>query len=164
MWPDLVVVSTPILDFLPSVVKAQEPMCVQAFVSELAVEGFDEAVVRGLARPREVEHHTLLVSPDVEIAGDELRSLVDADILGIADVFADALQSQYDILAAITEARIDGGSEATEGVDDRKHADLAAGGELVVNKVHRPGLVDLTCIRSILAQLGLHATLRRFVA
>jgi hypothetical protein len=42
-------------------------------------------------------------------------------------------------------------------------ADLAAGGELVVNEVHRPGLVDPTCIGSILAQLGFHAALRRFV-
>src|SRR4051812_25761983 len=35
MWSDFVVVSTPILHFLPCVVKAQEPMRVQAFVSEL---------------------------------------------------------------------------------------------------------------------------------
>ena len=84
-------------------------MRVQAFVSELAVEGFDEAVVRRFARPREVQHDTLLVSPDIEIAGDKLRSLVNADRLGVADGFADALQSQYDILASIAEARIDGG-------------------------------------------------------
>ena len=51
MWPDFVVVSTPILHFLPCVVKAQEPMGVQTFTSELAVEGFDEAVVRRLAWP-----------------------------------------------------------------------------------------------------------------
>src|SRR5260370_15550694 len=125
-------------------------MGVQAFGSE-AVERFDEAVVRRLARPREVHHDILLVSPDIEIAGDDLRSLVDADRLGIADVFADALQSQHDILAAIAEARIDHWREATEGVDDRKHTDLPAGGELVVNEVHRPGLVDLTCISAVLA-------------
>ena len=164
MWPDFVVVSTPILHFLPCVVKAQEPMGVQAFTSELAVEGFDEAVVGRLAWPREVQHDALLVSPDIEIAGDELRPLVDADRLGIADGFADTLQSQHDILASITEAWIDGWREAAEDVDDRKHADLAAGGELIVDEVHRPGLVDLTCVGSILAQLGLHATLRRFVA
>jgi hypothetical protein len=68
------VVSTPILYFLPGVVKAQEPVRVQTFASELAIEGFDEAVVGRLARPREVQHDTLLVSPDTEIAGDELRS------------------------------------------------------------------------------------------
>jgi len=137
---------------------------VQTFASELAVEGFDEAVVRRLSRPREIQHDTLLVSPDIEIAGDELRSLVDANRLGIADGFADALQGQHDILASIAEAGIDGRREAAESIYNREHADLAAGGELVVNKVHRPGLVDLACLRPILAQLGLHATLRRFVA
>ncbi len=55
MGPDLVVVSTPILRFLPCVVKAR----VQAFLSGLAVERFDEAVVRGLGRPREVQQDTL---------------------------------------------------------------------------------------------------------
>lgn len=49
MGPDFVVVSTPILHFLPGVVKVQEPVRVQAFGSELAVEGFDEAIVRRLA-------------------------------------------------------------------------------------------------------------------
>ena len=59
---------------------------------------------------------------------------------------------------------IDGWREAAESVYDREYAYLAAGGELVVNKVHRPGLVDLACLRPILTQLGLHATLRRFLA
>lgn len=164
MGPDLIVVSTPILHFLPCIVKAQEPMRVQTFASELSVEGFDEAVVRRLTRPREVQHDTFLVSPDIEIPGDELRSLVNADRLGIANGFADALQGQHDIFASIAKTRIDGRREATESVHDREHTDLAAGGELVVNEVHRPGLVDLTCFRPILTQLCLHAALRRFVA
>ena len=84
MGPDFVVVSTPILHFLPCVVKAQEPVRVQAFASELAVEGFDEAIVRGFAWSREIQHDTLLVSPDIEIARDKLRSLVDADRLGVS--------------------------------------------------------------------------------
>ena len=106
MGPDFVVVSTPILHFLPCVVKAQEPMCVQAFASELAVEGFDEAVVGRLAWPREVQHDTLLVSPDIEIAGNELRSLFDADRLGIADGFADALGNAAGVLVTPLEFRI----------------------------------------------------------
>src|SRR6187200_3217156 len=164
MWPDLVVVSTPILHFLSCVVKAQEPMGVQTFASELAVERFDEAVVGRLTRPREIQHDTLLVSPDVEIARDELRSLVDADRLGIANGFADAFQRQYDILASIAKTRIDCRREAAKGIHDREHADLAAGGKLVVNEIHRPGLVDLACFHSVLAQLGLDATLRGLVA
>src|ERR1700710_2397077 len=116
MWPDLVVVSTPILHFLPCVVKAQEPVRVQTFAPELAVERFDEAVVGRLARPREVQHGTFLVSPDIEIAGNELRSLVDPDRLGIANGFADALQSQHDILSSIAKTWIDGWRVAAEGV------------------------------------------------
>ena len=136
MGPDFVIVSTPILHFLPGVVKAQEPVGVQAFASELAVEGLDEAIVRRLSRPREVQHDALLVSPEIEIAGDKLRSLVDADRLGIANGFADALQGQHDILASIAEARIDGWREAAEGVHDREHADLrpVAGGQSGVSQ------------------------------
>lgn len=78
MWPDFVKSLPPLLHFLPGVVKGQEPMRVQAFVTELAVEGFDEAVVGRLARPREIQHNALLVSPDIEIAGDKFRSLVNA--------------------------------------------------------------------------------------
>jgi hypothetical protein len=82
MWPDFVVVSTPILHFLPGVVKAQEPVRVQAFVSELAIEGFDEAVVRGLARPGEVENDTALIGPQIEIARDELGARSTRMLLG----------------------------------------------------------------------------------
>jgi hypothetical protein len=105
-----------------------------------------------------------LVSPQIKIPGDEFRALIDADVLRIPDHPANLLQRLHDILAAIAEARIDRWREAAEGVDDRKHADLPARSELVVNEVHHPSLVDLTCISAVLAQLGLDATLRRFVA
>ena len=51
MGSNLVVVSTPILHFLTRVVKGQEPVLVQAFRAELAVEGLDIGVVGGFARP-----------------------------------------------------------------------------------------------------------------
>ena len=53
MWPDLVIVSTPFLHFLPRVVKAHKPVGVQTFRSELAVEALDEAVIGWLAWSRE---------------------------------------------------------------------------------------------------------------
>src|SRR5260221_13976435 len=39
-----------------------------------------------------------------------------------------------------------------------------AGGELVVDEVHRPGLIDLACISPILTQLCPHTSPRRFAA
>lgn len=53
MWSDLIIVSTPSLHFYPCVVKVHEPMRVQAFSSELAVEAFNKAVVRRFARSGE---------------------------------------------------------------------------------------------------------------
>ena len=69
------------------------------------------------------------------------------------------LSCAADILASIAEARIDSWRETTEDIDDRKYADLATGGELILNEVHCRGLIDLTRLSSILAQLCFHATL-----
>ena len=64
----LVVVSTPSLAFSARIVEAHEPMRVQAFRSEFAIERLDEGVVSGLARSEEVERDAALISPEVEIA------------------------------------------------------------------------------------------------
>jgi len=58
MGPDLIVVSTPILHFLPCIVKAQEPMRVQTLRAE-AAEGFDVSVIGRLAGPAEVERNAV---------------------------------------------------------------------------------------------------------
>jgi len=46
-----VVVSTPAVQLLASVFQRQEPVRIHAFAAQLAVERFDEGIVRGLARP-----------------------------------------------------------------------------------------------------------------
>jgi len=53
VWSDLIIVVVPSLHFWSCVVKAHEPMSVKTFSSELAVEAFDEAVVRRFTRSRE---------------------------------------------------------------------------------------------------------------
>ena len=55
MGSDCVVVLTPFLHLRPGVVKRQEPVCVEAFASELAIERLDERVVGWLAGPGEVQ-------------------------------------------------------------------------------------------------------------
>lgn len=46
---DLVIVSTPILHFRSRIVKAHEPVGVQALGAELAVEALDESIIGRLA-------------------------------------------------------------------------------------------------------------------
>jgi len=61
MWSHLIVVSTPSLAFSNRVVEAHEPVLVQAFRSELAVEGLDERVVGRFARPAEAQRNPTLM-------------------------------------------------------------------------------------------------------
>jgi len=74
MWPELVIVSTPILHLRTRVVKAHEPVGVQALGAELAIETLDVAVVGRLARPREVEHDALVIGPEIKVSGYEFAT------------------------------------------------------------------------------------------
>jgi hypothetical protein len=71
---DLVVVSTPSIQFFAGIGKAHEPVHVQAFRPELAVERLDEAVVRGLARPGELRRDRVSIGSEIEFPGDELAA------------------------------------------------------------------------------------------
>ena len=64
MWPEFVIVSTPILHLRSGVVKAHEPMSVQALGAQLA-------------KPREAEHGALVVGPEIKVSGDEFTSMPD---------------------------------------------------------------------------------------
>ncbi len=64
-------------------------MGIQALAAELAIEGFDEGVVGRFAWPGEGERDVTLISPEAEIAGDELAALIDADGLREANLAAD---------------------------------------------------------------------------
>src|ERR1700679_2765088 len=127
MWPDFVVVSTPILHLRTCVVKTHEPVCVQALRAEFAVERFDEAIIRRLAWPREVEDDAPLIGPQIEIARDELRALIDTDALGEADDLADPFQRLHDVLALVAVPRINSWRKPRIGVNNCQHTDLTAG-------------------------------------
>ena len=132
-------------------------MCVQAFGSELAVKAFDEAVVRRLTRSREVQNDAFLIGPEIEIARDKLRSLINTDCFWIANIFADALECLNNILAPIAKTRIHNRRESTKRIDNRQDADLGSGGQLIMDKVHRPCLVDLNSISAVISELCPHS-------
>jgi hypothetical protein len=64
----------------------------QTFRSKFAIEWLDEGVVSGLARSREVERDTALISPEVEIAGDKLCALIDPDCFRETNLPADLFE------------------------------------------------------------------------
>lgn len=74
MGPLFIVVPAPILHFFLGVRKAEEPVRVEAFGPEAAVEGLDEGVVGRLAQPGEVQRDAALIGPQVPSTGSADRS------------------------------------------------------------------------------------------
>ncbi len=93
----VVVVPAPFLQLLPGIFKAHEPVGVQAFRPQLAVERLNERIVGGLSGPAEVQRDIMGVRPQVQVTRDELRSLIDADRAGIAGLCADPFQGRHDM-------------------------------------------------------------------
>ncbi len=77
-----IVVHPPGLDDRPRLLQRREPVYIQAFVAEAAVEGLDEGVVRRLTRPGELQPHVVAVRPGVQRLGNELRAIVDRERRG----------------------------------------------------------------------------------
>lgn len=164
MRSDFVVLSTPFLHFLAGVVKAKEPVLVQALGPELAVEGLDVRIAGGFAGPGEVQDHIPLIGPQIEVARHELAAIVYPDHLRITHLLADPLKRLHGIFTTVAEPLIGGRRLAGMGIDDSQDAQLPAGGQLVMHEVHRPDMVGMGGIRSVLPELGLHPSLRCFVA
>jgi hypothetical protein len=81
VWPVLVIIDPPCLDDLSDLVKAHEPILVQAFITELAVEALHVAIIHRFAGSDELEFDPSSVSPGVERVTDELRTVIDDNLL-----------------------------------------------------------------------------------
>lgn len=97
--------------------QAQEPAGIQALGPERPVERFDEGVVGGLPRPREVERDTVEPGPQIERLADELGPVVEADRLRRAVDPGDPLQRVDDVRAAVVRPHVERRREPAEGVD-----------------------------------------------
>ena len=102
----LIIVSTPSLQLVAGVGKTHESVGVHAFRAQLAIERLDTAVIRGLTWPPEVQGNRIGISPEIEVARDELAAIVAPDRLGIADLTADPFQRLDNIFAAIGKPSI----------------------------------------------------------
>src|SRR3546814_15254937 len=113
-------------------------MGVQAVRPQQAVERVDERVVGRLAGAREVEDDAALISPEIEIAGDELRALLHPDRLGIAGLPAHPVQGRGPVLPAVAEPRAAHRRAAWDGIQHRQYPDPAAGYKFVGHYVTGP--------------------------
>jgi len=73
---NFVVVLPPDSDGVPSLWQRLEPMLVQAFVPELAVETLDVAVLHGATRLNQDMTYSMSLRPDHECAAGEFGAIV----------------------------------------------------------------------------------------
>ena len=159
-----IIVPTPSLAFWAGVVEGHEPGGVQAFGPDLAVEGLRKGVVRRLARAAEVQGDAALIGPQIQVAGDKFRAVVDPYGLGITHHLAGPIKGFDNVCGLVGEAGIQGRREPAEGVDDRQNADLAPVEQLIVLEVHSPDVVGPGGGLTVLAQLCFDLALGRLVA
>ena len=76
MRSDMVVVDPPLRDFVSCIRQAQEPVLVEAAVPELAVEAFDERILRRLVRLDKGQGHLPLMRPEEHRLASQLRPVI----------------------------------------------------------------------------------------
>src|ERR1700676_2024269 len=117
-------------------------MLIQAFITESAVEAFDERILDGLAWLDEAELHALLVGPLVEHAARELRPVVQLDLLRCPALHHDPAQDACHPPGWERGVDLDRQTLAGEDVDDGQQPDPPAPGQRVADEVPRPALVQ----------------------
>ena len=104
MRPLLVVMASPSFNFLFSILQAQKPVLVQAFLPKTAIERFDKGIIRGLPRPGEVQDYAMGVSPQVNFLGDKLRAIVHPDAFWHPILGHRQVESRGHIIAPVAES------------------------------------------------------------
>jgi len=103
----LIVLSPISRAFRTRIVQRQEPVLVDALGPNLSIERFHEGIVGRLAGSREVQRHAVAPDPQIEIARDELRTVIDTNAFGHSVDCGHPLQRVDNVRAFLTLAHID---------------------------------------------------------
>jgi len=75
--------------------------------------------------------------------------IIDSDRLWLTGLSAGTIQRRYNILALVTEPRIQDRDISRERINHRQNADLAPRRKLIMHKVHCPYIIGANCIFSV---------------
>lgn len=82
MWPDVVVLPSPVFDYHSSLGQSPELLSIEAFLSEARIEALHVSVLPRASRLDVERLDSLLGQPVEQPALDELRTVVAADMFG----------------------------------------------------------------------------------
>src|SRR5690349_11599924 len=137
----LIVIPPKRIDLLLRIVDRREPMHVQTFLAESAIERFDGCIVRRLASTTKVKDHTIGVRPQVHRCADELGAVVAVDSLRQSAFEAQPLERGDDIATAESLADVYRQTFPREEIEDGQRSEASSIGELVGDKVHTPDVI-----------------------
>jgi len=84
-------------------IQGMEPVFIQAFIPEFAIEAFDESILGGLAGLYQIQLHAMLIGPLIQCPAIKLWSLVRSDRFGVAPESGNLIQNPGDIMARDAE-------------------------------------------------------------
>ena len=138
---DFVVVAPPFLDDGPGVRDAVEPVLVEAFVAQLAVEALHVAVLLRLARLDEGVLHAVHVAPAIQGQTRELGPVVGVDPPGPASEIDKVVEDPGYAMAGYRAVDLDPKAFLGVVVHDREHPHSEALPCGVVHEVQAPSLI-----------------------
>lgn len=135
---EVIVVLSPGFSDAPCFLDAPEPVFIQAFVSEAAVEALAGAVLHGLSGLDEVVPDPALIAPLVEDPAGELRPVVGDDDLRSAPLVDDPVQHPPHPKTRQAGVHLGGQALPGEGIDHVKSPQRPAIGQGGGSEVHGP--------------------------
>ena len=136
MRSSCVEVDTPFFDDVSCFLNVNEPVFVQTFISEFAVEGFADCVLHWLAWADEVEKDIVLCRPREQRSGCELWSVVQDESLRLAVAPDQAVKRASNALSGQAEINFDRQAFASAFVNDVECSVASTGRETVAHKIH----------------------------
>ena len=113
-------------------------MDIQALVPQRSVEGFDEGVIGRLARSREIDPRSMVISPQVDKLAGKLCTIVSEQIFWCASQSNEPVENLDDVLASEPVSNFDCQSFTCEDIDNRQRPELLTIAELIMDEVEAP--------------------------
>ena len=143
MRPLGIVVLPPCLHDPTRIAESQEPVLVQAFVTQPTVEALTVGVLDRVAGVDEVQGDGMLVRPFLQRPTDQLRAVVEYELHRAFPLSEEASEDLDNSSAWQGGINLEGQGFPAKDVDDAEHAQFAPRGQRILEEIERPLLIDV---------------------
>ncbi len=137
-----VVVTAPACDFASRIGQTREPVLVETFVPEAAVEALNVGILRRTAWLNQHVFDLVHLCPCQKGSGRKLGAVVGSDGPWVAAELRRLVKQTCDVARTHAKVHRDLHALATEIIDHRQAFDPSPCGQTVAHEIHAPGLID----------------------